>query len=342
VAEERVIEERLEEENRMRFIYFQIFRNIYIYIYMKSLRLKRGKHSKSRKGGNGSSSSSSSQVSFKELTRLIYQIKEFRRLLIEEEMDPGTNDPEELKEDIERNVERILSIFNGDRIDLSQLTQQETDKLLQLIVGITGITDNYDEVNTEINNQIIEAYAQAYLRYKDTHNSDLLEIENLNNEIKNKNELIDMIESGEDDTYESEDDKQEAIDTYMNEIKNLEKIRDIFIAEKNRMVSNISFLPKEKDPGPNALSTDRGLLPDPLTAHVMSYLSPNSRYQAEEPKQYETVLSNAIENIKKTPSRKEKSSSSSSALGGRRTRRKSIRKKSRRKKSRRRKTRRRK
>jgi hypothetical protein len=105
------------------------------------------------------------------------------------------------------------------------------------------------------------------------------------------------------------------------------------------MVSNISFLPKEKDPGPNALSTDRGLLPDPLTSHVMSYLIPNSRYEAEEPMQYNTVVSNMNENIKTMPSREKTKTYPpySEVDGGRRTRRKSIRKKSRRRKTRRRK-----
>ena len=42
------------------------------------------------------------------------------------------------------------------------------------------------------------------------------------------------------------------------------------------------------------------------------------RIQSSKPKQYETVLSNMLENIKTMPSRSEKNSSSSSALGGRR------------------------
>jgi hypothetical protein len=280
---------------------------------MKSFRLKTRKHRsrKLRKGGNGPSSSSSSQVSFQELYILIYQLKGLRGLLIEEEMDPGTNDPEELKEDIERNVETILSIFNGNKINLSQLTDQQTDELLQLIIGIT---DNFDEDNEEIDNQIVEAYAQAYLRYKDTHNSSLLEIEYLNNEIEEKNNLIEMIETGEDDAYDNDEDKEEAVQMYQNQIENIQKIRDIFIAEKKRMVNTMSFLPKEKDPGLKALSTDRGLLPDPQVAHVMSYLIPNYKNKAEEPTQHSTVISNSLENIKTMPSRSEK--------GGRRRSRK--------------------
>ena len=103
------------------------------------------------------------------------------------------------------------------------------------------------------------------------------------------------------------------------------------------MVSNISFLSKEKDPGPNALSTDRGLLPDPLASHVMSYLhGKNYKNKAEEPMQYSTVVSNMHENIKTMPSREKTKTylPYSEVDGGRRTRRKSIRKKSRRRKTR--------
>jgi hypothetical protein len=275
---------------------------------MKSVRLKRRNHTKRRKltkgrklrkGGNGSSSSSS-KVSFNSLKRLIIELKEWRGLLIEEEMDPGTNDPEELKGDIDRNIDKILSVFKNNRIDLSQLTQQETDLLLHLIIGIT---DNFDD-NAEIDNQIVEAYAQAYLRYKDTNNSSILDIEHLNSEIEDINSLIEAIESGEDDVYENDDDKEEAVQHYMNQIENIKKILNIFIAEKTHMVKSISLFPKEKDHGPNALSTERGLLPDAHVAHIMSYLIPNYKHVATEPMQHSRVISNTLENIKTMPSRK--------------------------------------
>jgi hypothetical protein len=130
---------------------------------------------------------------------------------------------------------------------------QETDQLLHLIAGIR---ENSDEHDKEIDNQIIEAYADAYIRYQDTDNSSLLTIEYLNNEIENTEELIKMIDSGEDDLYPHED-KDKTLEMYENNIENIKKIRDKFIAVKTNMVKNMSFLPKEKDPGPNAFSTHR-------------------------------------------------------------------------------------
>jgi hypothetical protein len=269
---------------------------------MKSFRLKRRNHTKSRKGGNGNSSSSSSpQVSFNDLKKLFIELKVCRGLLIKEEMEPGKYHIDKIEEYIKNIIEKLLSIFNEDKINLSQLTIQQEAKLLDLIAEITGITDNYDQVTTQINNQIIEAYAKAYLRYKDTHNSSLLEIEYLDNEIKERENIIDTI--GEDPN------EDETVQMYQNQIENIAKIRDIFIAEKTRMVNNISFLPKEKYPGPKALSTHRGLLPDPQVAHVMSYLIPNFSNESAKPTQYSTVLSNTLENIKTMPSKSEKGGS---------------------------------
>lgn len=231
-------------------------------------------------------------------------------------MDPGTNDPEELQEDIDRNIDKILSVFNENRIDLSKLTQQETDLLLHLIIGIT---DNFDDDNAEIDNQIVKAYAQAYLRYKDTHNSSMLEIEHLKSEIENINSLIEAIESGEDDVYENDDDKEEAVQMYMNQIENIKKILNIFIAEKSLMVSKMSFLPKEKYPGrgQQITSTNRGLLPDPLFAHVMGYhVGPEYKNISSHPHSH-PILGSDLNTS---------SSSSSSKKGGRR-RRKTIKRK---------------
>jgi hypothetical protein len=288
---------------------------------MKSFRLKRRKNTKRRKGGNGkqgsSSSSSSSEVNFKDLKKLVIDIKIARGLLIEEAMEPGRYDQNKIEAFISNNANKILTIFNEDVINLSQLTMQETDQLLHLIAGIR---ENSDEHDKEIDNQIIEAYADAYIRYQDTDNSSLLTIEYLNNEIENTEELIKMIDSGEDDLYPHED-KDKTLEMYENNIENIKKIRDKFIAVKTNMVKNMSFLPKEKDPGPNAFSTHRGLLPDPEVDHVMSYLIPQFRNTAAKPTEHSTIISKALENIKTMSSRSKK--------GGRRSRK--LRKSNRRK-----------
>ena len=205
-------------------------------------------------------------------------------------------------------VQCLGSLFKNNRIDLSHLTHQQTDLLLHLIIGIT---DNFDDDNAEIDNQIVEAYAQAYLRYKDTHNSSMLEIEHLKSEIENINSLIESIESGEDDVYENDDDKEEAVQHYMNQIENIKKILNIFIAEKSLMVSKTSFLPKEKYPGrgEQITSTDRGLLPDLPFAHVMGYhVGPEYRHESSQPVPHPILGSDL------------NTSSSSSEKGGRRSR----------------------
>ena len=293
---------------------------------MKSLRLKIRKHSKSRKlrsrkhskGGNGDRYNSRNK-NYIVLRTMIDEIKTLQDKIWNEEEEP--NDEVRLNQ----VINLVILKFNENRITLARLNDEERYDLFEAIIGFIDFR--------ETDKKIITAYANAYL----TQNANIdWMTELLKLEIKDKKQHIEKIKRNEDENghYETEEDKAEGIIVDERQIENIEIILNIItIHEDSLMVNAIRAVKRGEEPGSVSKNSNHIGLPDPAFENVITNLhGPNYKYRAKNPKQYETVLSNAVENIKKTPSREEKSSSSSSALGGRRTRRRKTRRRTRRRK----------
>jgi hypothetical protein len=237
------------------------------------------------------------------------------------------NEEEEQNDEVRLNevINLVILKFNENRITLARLNDEERYDLFEAIIGFIDFR--------ETDKKIITAYANAYL----TQNANIdWMTELLKLEIKDKKQHIEKIKRNEDENghYETEEDKAEGIIVDERQIENIEIILNIItIHEDSLMVNAIRAVKRGEEPGSVSKNSNHIGLPDPAFENVITNLhGPNYKYRAKNPKQYETVLSNAVENIKKTPSREEKSSSSSSALGGRRTRRRKTRRRTRRRK----------
>jgi len=253
---EEVIEEEVIEENKKI--------NLYI-IYMVKLGLK---SRKLKKGGNGTSSSSS-QVSFDELYGLSQLIIRCNTDIIDisenqiEDQETRLND---LKEIIKEAKNLIISIFRNNKFDLSTLSTQESNLLLSDII----VTDK----------KIAEAYANAYLQLMN-RDRNIIEIEKIITMVNNWKTGI-------------ERDGENRYGHKKTAIENLNIIINILNIPINAItLHKASFLNKTKDPGPNALSTKRGLLPDNITRDIMQILhGPKYTKQSSEPVLYSNVEEN--------------------------------------------------
>ena len=259
---------------------------------------------KLRKGGNGTSSSSS-QVSFDELyglSQLIINCNIDIIEIIENESEVQETRLNDLKEIIKDAKNSILSIFRNNKFDLSTLSTQQNNLLLSSIIL------TYEE--------IAEAYANAYLKLM---NRRLIEIEN----------IITMVNSVK--TW-TEMDNENRYGFKKIAIKNLNIIINILNIPINAItLHKMSFLNKTKDPGPNALSTERGLLPDNITRDIMKSLhGPKYTKQSSKPKLYSNIEENYKLFTASTPNlRKQPNNSLSNDLRSRKIKRKRSRSRSR-------------
>ena len=316
---------------------------------MKSLRLRRRKHTKSRKlrtrklrsrklrsrklrtrklrtrklrkGGNGPSSSSS-QDNFQILLGLLDSYPTYIRDIsdLSREVPMDNIKIRQIQNDLNDIENRIVSIFRNNSFDISTLSEEQKDALLYAILRTNG--------------EIAEEYANAYSNVETKEQMPIEIIDQLINDFQ------DEIENIENDIENGDDYDDDEYDYYVNAFTYLNIIKEIIEQEQPLRIQRM----KQKV-GDTAMTISTI---QPMGTNNRYFLPPNVKIEIEEfihnplyykhfpsnPKQFDTVLSNARENIKTMPSREESSSSSSNALGGRRKsrRRKTIKRKTRRRK----------
>jgi hypothetical protein len=273
---------------------------------MIKLGLKRRKHKKGGNGNEESISSSSSQVSFDELYGLSHLIIRCNMDIIDISEDENEDQTRlnDLEEIIKEATNLIISIFRNNKFDLSTLSTYESNLLLSDII----ITDK----------KIAEAYANAYLKLMN-RDRNIIEIENI---ITTVNIFKTRIERDGENRYGHK----------KKSIENLNIIINILNIPINAItLHKASFLNKTKDPGPNALSTKRGLLPDNITRDTMEFLhGPKYRKQSSDPVLFSNVLENAELFAASTPNlRKQQNNLLSNDLRSRKRSRSRNRKRSR-------------
>jgi hypothetical protein len=117
--------------------------------------------------------------------------------------------------EIHAKMNEILSIFIDNRINLSTLNQRDSYTLFQQIIKFTHFE--------ETDNKIIEAYANANLR----QNITWMDYE-FSEWIRVLEKDIEEIRRGDlDEEFDTEEKKEDVINDYKNQIKNVKRIFNI-------------------------------------------------------------------------------------------------------------------